>query len=99
MNSFSIYKICNSEQYRVIASYSPTPGQQVGAILWNITITVGFLSHIFCVTYYYYFMLETFTSQKYRKKYPVIILSYRAQSSGPQVNSRDQSIVVSEVGL
>ena len=44
-------------------------------------------------------MLEIFTSQKYRKKYLVIILSYRAQDSELQVNLRDQTVVGSVVGL
>ena len=96
---FYFYTICNSEHYRVIVGYSPTPGQQVGAIWWNITITIGFISHIFRVTYYFVFMLESFTSQKYRKQYLVIILSYRARASEPQVDSMDQTIVGSEVDL
>ena len=83
----------------MIVGYIQTPGQQVGAILWNITITVGFLSLFFCVTYYFVIMVEIFTSQKYLKKNLVIILSYQAQASETQVDSRDQTIVVSEVGL
>ena len=54
---------------------------------------------IFCVTYYFVFMLEMFTSQKYRKKYLVIISSYRARDYELQVDLRNHTIVVSEVGL
>ena len=70
MTYFSFYTIYNSEHNRVIVGYSPTSGQQEGTILLNITITVGFLSHIYRVTYYFVFMLKTFTSQKYRKTIP-----------------------------
>ena len=43
---FSVYKILISENYRDILSYSPTPGQQVSMVLWNITITVWCLCEI-----------------------------------------------------
>ena len=70
MTYFSFYKVFNSEHYRVIVGYIPTLGQQVGATLWNITITVGFHSQNYRVTYYFVFMLEIFTSQKYRNILP-----------------------------
>ena len=54
MTYFYVYTICNSEHYRVIFSYIPTPGQQVSAILWNITITVGFKSQVHRVTYFFF---------------------------------------------
>ena len=44
MNCFYFYTICISEHYNLIVGYSPTPFLQVGVILWNITITVGFHS-------------------------------------------------------
>ena len=45
-------------------------------------------------------MLENFTSQKYTEThYLVIILSYQEQASEPQVDSRYQLILGSEVGL
>ena len=69
MACFSFYTIFISERYRPIVG-SIAPVQQVGAILWNMTITVGFQSHIYRVTYYFVFMLENFTSQKYRNTLP-----------------------------
>ena len=53
-----------------------------------LTITVGFLSHIVCVTYYFVFMFESLQHKNTEK-----------QASELKVNSRDQPIVVSEVGL
>ena len=99
MTYFSFYTIFNSEHYRVTVGYSSTPVQQVGTIMWNITITVGFTSHIVCATYSFVFMLKMFTSQKYRKHYPVIIFLYRARAFEPQVNLRDWPIVGTEVGV
>ena len=54
---------------------------------------------IFCATYYYYFMLEILQHKNAEKQHLVIISSYRARDSEPQVDLRDQPIVVSEVGL
>ena len=85
---FSVYTIWISEHYRAIVSYSPTPGQQVSAILWNITITVWLQSQVHRVTYYFVLMHDIFTSQNTGTHYTVIILSYRARSSEPQVVSR-----------
>ena len=65
ITSFYFYTICNSEQNILIVGYIPTPGQQVGAILLNITITVGFISQIYRVTYYFVIMLENVTSKIY----------------------------------
>ena len=73
------YTICISEQYRSIVGFSPTPGQQLVTILCYFTITVGFQSHIYHVTYYFVFMLEKFTSQNTETHYLVIISSYREQ--------------------
>ena len=47
MTYFFVYKIFISEHNMAIVSYSPTPGQQESAILWNITITVWCLCEIF----------------------------------------------------
>ena len=63
----------------------------------NITITIGFISLIFCVTYYSVFILIILTTQKYEQKYLVIISSYWGQASEPQVDLRDQLIFVSDV--
>ena len=71
MTYFYFYTIFNSEHCRVIVGYSPTLVQQVGEILLNITITVGFMSHIYRVTYYFVFMLEFFRSKKYRNTLPI----------------------------
>ena len=65
----------------------------------NITITVGFISLYFNVTYYFVFVIEILQHKNTEKQYIVIILLYRAQASKTQVDSRDQPIVVSEVGL
>ena len=70
MTYFTFDTICISKHYRAIVGYSPTPGQQVGEILRNITITVGFQSQIYLVIHYFVFMLEIFTSQKYRNTLP-----------------------------
>ena len=70
MTSFYFYTIFISEHYRAIVGYSPKPGQQVGAILWNITIAVGFISQIYRVNDYFDFVIEIFTSQKYRNTLP-----------------------------
>ena len=51
MTYFSVYTIFISEHYRVIVSYIPKPGQQVSAILWNITITVWLQSQFHRVTF------------------------------------------------
>ena len=50
---FSVYTIWSSELYRAIVSYITTPGQQVSAILWNITITV------WCLCVIVQFLLNT----------------------------------------
>ena len=83
MTSFSVYTICISEHYRDIVSYSPTPVQQVSVILWNITLTVWSQSQVHCVTYYFVWMHDIFTSNCFWTNYTVIILSYRAHSSDP----------------
>ena len=70
MISFSFYTILISEHYREIVGYSPTPGQQICEILWNITITVGFQSHIYRATCNFFSCLKFFTSQKYRSTLP-----------------------------
>ena len=88
MNYFSVYTISISEHYRAIVSYSPTPGQQVSTIFWNITITVWLQSQVHCVTYYFVLMHDIFTSQNTGTHYTVIILSYQARSSELQVVSR-----------
>ena len=54
----------------------------------SFTITVGFLSQIVCVTYYFVFMFESLQHKNTEK-----------QASELKVDSRDQPIVVSEVGL
>ena len=81
MTYFSIYIICISENYRLIVSYSPTPGQQVSAILWNITVTVWLQSQVHRVTYCFVLMHEIFTSQNSGTHYTVIILPYLAHIS------------------
>ena len=93
MTSISVYTIWMSEHYRAIVGYSPTPGQQVSAILWNITVTVWLQSQVYWFTYYFVLMREIFTSQNTETHYTVIILSYRARGSEPQVISRDYPIV------
>ena len=70
MTCFHFYTISNWEHCRAIVCYNPTPVQQVGAILLSITVTVEFQSQIYRVTYYFVFMLENFTSQKYRNILP-----------------------------
>ena len=45
-NLFYVYRIFISDIYREIVSCSPTPGQQVSVILWNITITFWCLCEI-----------------------------------------------------
>ena len=87
MTYFSFYTICISEHYRVIVSYIPTPIQQVSAILLNITITVWLLSQVHCVAFF--LMHGIFTSKNIGTNYTVIILSYRACSSEPQVVPRN----------
>ena len=54
----------------MIVGYIPTPGQHIGTILWNVPIPVGFLLHIYRGTYFFFFMLEKFTSQKCTKEIP-----------------------------
>ena len=93
MTYFSVYTICISEHFREIVSYILTPSQQVSAILWNITITVWLQSQVHCVTYYFVLMHNIFISQNKGTHYTVIISSYRARSSEPQVVSRYQPIV------
>ena len=69
MTYFYFYKIRISEHCRAIVGYIPTTGQQVSAILLNITITVGVQSQVYSVTYFF-FVLEFFTSQKYINTLP-----------------------------
>ena len=88
MTYFSVYTIFNSEHYRKIVSYIPTPSQRVSAIFWNITITLWLKSQVRRVHYYFYLMHEIITSQNTEIHYTVIILSYRARPSEPQVVSR-----------
>ena len=45
----------------------------------NVTITVGFISLISCVAYYFVFMLSFFTTQQYRNKDIVVIFLYQGQ--------------------
>ena len=84
---FSVYTIWISEHYRVTVSYSQTSGQQVSAILWNITITVWLQSQVHRVTYFFYNAWH-FYIKKYRNTYTVIILLYQACSFELQVVSR-----------
>ena len=70
MTYFSFYTIWILEHYRAIVGYIPTPGQQVDAILRNITITVKFQSQVHHVTYYFVFMIDFFASQKYSNTLP-----------------------------
>ena len=58
----------------------------------DITITVGFISLIFHVTYYFVFMLEILQHKNTERQYLVIILLYRARASEPHFDSRDQPI-------
>ena len=71
-------------------------------VVWycaNITITVGFISLIIYVTYYYLFHAFEFLQYKNtEKRYLVIISLYRVQSSEPQFDSSDQTNFVSEIG-
>ena len=46
MTYIYVYTIYILEYYRSIIGYSPTPGQQVSVILWNITITVWLQSQV-----------------------------------------------------
>ena len=82
-----VYTICISENYRAIVSYSPTPGQQISVILWNITITVWLQSQVHRLTYYFVLIHNIFTSQNTGTHYIVIISSYRAHSSEQHVVS------------
>ena len=84
---FFVYTICISEHYRAIVSYSPTPSQKVSEIFWNMTLTVWLKSQLHCVNYYFVLMHEIFTSQNTETHYTVIILSYQARVSEPQVVS------------
>ena len=88
MTYFSVCTIFISEHYSAIVSYSPTPSQQASAIFWNITITVWLQSQVHRVNYYFSLINETITSQNIETHYLVIISSYWAQSSEPQVVSR-----------
>ena len=69
MTYFSVYTICISEHYRAIFGYSPTSGQQVGTILWNITIIFLFRSQIYRVTFFF-FRAWSFYLKKYRITLP-----------------------------
>ena len=65
----------------------------------NSIIFVGFISLIFCVTYFFS-CLDSFTKQKNtEQQYLVIISSYRVQDSEPQVDLRVKMIVIGGVGL
>ena len=92
MTYFSVYTICISEHYREIFSYSPAKGQQVSAVFWNITITFWLQSQVHCVTCYFVLMHVIFTSQNTGTHYTVIITSYQAGISEPQVLSRNVSV-------
>ena len=65
----------------------------------NVTITVGFISLILVLLIILFSCFKTVQQKNTEKQYLVIILLYRARSSEPQVNPRDQPIVFSEVGL
>ena len=65
----------------------------------NITIIVGFISLILVLLIILFSCLKILQEKNTEKQYLVIILLYRAQSYEPQVDSRDQLIVVNEVGL
>ena len=65
----------------------------------NITIIVGFISLILVLLIILFSCFKTVQQKNTEKQYLVIILLYRAQSYEPQVDSRDQLIVVNEVGL
>ena len=86
--TYSVYTICISEHYRKIVSFSPTPSQQVSDIFWNMTITVWLQSQVHRVNHYFYLMHEIITSKNTETHYTVIILSFRARISEPQVVSR-----------
>ena len=53
MTYFYVYTIFISELYREIFSYIPTPGQQVSAILWNITIIFWLIPQVYRVTFFF----------------------------------------------
>ena len=59
-----------------IVGYSSTPGEQVSAILLDITITLWLKSQVCRVTYYFVLMHDIFTSQNAETNYTVIMLSY-----------------------
>ena len=65
----------------------------------NITIILGFISLILVLLIILFSCFKILQHKNREKQYLVIILLYRAQSSEPQVDSRDQPIVVNEVGL
>ena len=65
----------------------------------NITIIVGFISLILVILIILFSCLKNLQEKNTEKQYLVIIFFYRAQSYEPQVDSRDQLIVVNEVGL
>ena len=88
MTHFSVYTTLIPEHWRDIVSYSTTPSQQVSAILWNITITVWLQSQVHRVNYYFILMHDILKSQNTGTQHTVIISSYRAHSSEPQVVSR-----------
>ena len=62
MTYFSVHTICISKHYRAIVSYSPTSGQQVSTILWNITITVWCLCEIVQFLIYTVIIVTSFVS-------------------------------------
>ena len=65
----------------------------------NITITVEFISLILVLLIIIFHALEWYNTYNTEKQYLVIISLYRARPSEPQVDSRDQPIVVSDIGL
>ena len=70
-----------------IFGYIPIPGQQVSEIWWNIAITVEFQSQVHRVTFFS--CLKFLRHKNTEKHYPVIISSYWARGSEPQIFSRE----------
>ena len=65
----------------------------------NITIAVGLVSLIFLLLIIIFSCFDFLQHKNTEQQYIVIICSYRAQASEPQVDLRYQLIVGSEVGL
>ena len=69
---------------RAIVDYIPPPGQQVSAILWNITIHVWLKSQVHCVTYFFLNAWHLYIT-KYRNTLHIhyfIVLGARFQTTG-----------------